>query len=376
MFTLGYNKYYNSLYKQNLDSTFGIVFTLGPNESTVIDHVNTVHYVNVSSVDITNNILSYQLQKGLTSDLIIDGKFMKDFTPKPLVIDKLGYGMLEGAAHYYFTETMYLLIVDSTMPYTNLNLGRSFYISPYSNTSFTIGTPVGEVFPNSYLRFHSPAVLHRVEFDVKLSKLNTLTEISPDVYQNNPVEIYYRDINLNWDVDDSKSGLYKLDPDVLPPKGFLNIDEIKSHPTVKSMVSHMGLDDIHSGNWIKPELSSKTTVSSDVIDDMFYSYRRRNTPNSGDWFVSPDKKSYSYEAPLTETEGHWIAISIGDPDAKVTDPDNPNIILGQCVNGTDEMRCYFTLDKDKFPVATPTVLLRRCNPIMGFKALTLADVTS
>ena len=111
MFTLGYNKYYNSLYKQNLDPKFGLFQIPGPDDDAVLAHMDTVHYVNVPSADISNKIVSHQVQKGLTSDLITDGKFMKDFTPKHLVIDKLGYGMLEGAAHYYFTETHYFVII-------------------------------------------------------------------------------------------------------------------------------------------------------------------------------------------------------------------------------------------------------------------------
>ena len=377
MFTLGYNKYYNSLYKQNLDPKFGLFQIPSPDESTTLNHINTVHYFNVSSDEIANNILSYQIQKGLTSDLITDGKFMKDFTLSPLVIDKLGYGMLEGAAHYYFTETKYIIVVDSTMAYTDINKGRSFFMSSYRNRTFNIGTPVGEVFPDSYIRFHSPAVIHRYDADAKLNKLRGFTEIAPDVYQNNPIEVYEQRVYFSWSAyNNNRSGLYQLDPDVVSPKGFLNVDDITSHPSIKPILSHMTQEDIHRGSWVNPELSSETTVNSYVIDSLYDKNTLSNRPSTGDWFVSPDKKSYSYEAPLTETEGHWLAISIGDPNAKVTDPDDPNIILGQCVNGTDEMRCYFTLDKDKFPVATSTVLLRRCNPITGFTALTLSDVSN
>lgn len=376
MFTLGYNKSYNSLYKQNLDLKFGLFQLPNPDDDTVQEHIDTVHYINVSSADISNKIVSHQVQKKLTSDLITDGKFMKDFTPSPLVIDRLGYGMLEGAAHYYFTETHYFVIMDSTMSYTEFNKGRRFFIDSYRDVRCRLGTPVGEVFPESYVRFHSPAVIHRYDVNVKPDKVDELTEISPDVYQNNPVEIFDTYIDFDWDTNDNRSGLYQLDPDVLPPEGFINYDEIAAHPVIKNMLNHISQEKLHPGSWVNPELLPTTTVSSRVIDSMYSRNTLRYRSSTGDWFVSPDNKSYSYKAQLTEPEGHWLAISIGDPDAKVTDPDDPNLILGQCVNGTDEMRCYFTLDKDKFPVATPTVLLRRCNPIMGFKALTLADVTS
>ena len=376
MFTLGYNKYYNSLYKQNLDPKFGLFQIPGPDEDAVLAHIDTVHYVNVPSADISNKIVSHQVQKGLTSDLITDGKFMKDFTPTPTVVNKLGYGMLEGAAHHYFNETQYIVVVDSTMNYTEFKKGRRFYMDTFKGVRCDIGTPEGEVFPNSYIRFHSPAVIHRYDVNEKPNKINSLTEISPDVYKNNPVEVFDTQLNFRWNANDKRSGMYQLDPDVLPPQGFINYDELTSHPAVAFALDHITQKDIHPGSWVTPELSSTTTVSSEVIDSIYANNTIRYRPSTGDWFVSPDKKSYSYEAQLTEAEGHWLAISIGDPDAKVTDPDDPNLILGQCVNGTDEMRCYFTLDKDKFPVATSTVLLRRCNPIMGFKALTLPDVSS
>lgn len=376
MFTLGYNKTHNSLFKQNLDPKFGLFQIPSPDDSDVLKHLDSVHFINVPSADISNRILSHQLQHNLTSDLISDGKFMKDFVISPVVVDKLGYGMLEGVAHHYFNEVKYLIVVDSNVSYTKFAKGRHVFIESYDDIRCYIGTPVGEVLPTSYVKFHSPAVIHRHNADVKPDKLDDLTEISPDVYQNNPLEIFDKYIDVEWTVNTKKDGLYKLDPDVLPSKGFVNYEEVAAIPVIKKMLDHMAQTNIHPGSWITAELSPKTTTSSGTLSVMYGKNTLQYRPSNGDWFVSPDNKSYSYKANLTDDKGHWLAYSTGDPNAKVTDPDDPSIVLGQCVNGTSEMRCYFTLDKDKFPEATPSVLLRRCNPIMGFTALTFDDISN
>ena len=114
-------------------------------------------------------------------------------------------------------------------------------------------------------------------------------------------------------------------------------------------------------------------MGSRIINDLYEAYTLRYRPGTGDWYVTPDGGSMSYQEELTDPTGHWLAISQGDPDALVLDPDDPSIVLGECVNGTDEMRCYFTLADGKLPEATPTVILRRCNPVLGFTAKTLGD---
>ena len=296
---------------------------------------------------------------------------------QPLTIDRLGFNLLEGAAHHYFTGNRVLFaLMDSTVPYTTWAKGRRLLTTSNTALGITMGTVVGEVFPEDYVKIHSPGMINNADDVVKPNTYNqeNFVEVEPYVYQANPLYIDSY-ISFYWGFTGTSvtTGKYQLDPDVLPSEGFVDIAGVENHPDIVAMLDHMNNASIHPGSWTTPVLSSNTTVGSQIISDLYDDITIRNTPGTGDWYVTPGGSSMSYQEVLTEPTGHWLAISQGDPDALVLDPDDSSIVLGECVNGTDQMRCYFTLADGKLPVATSTVILRRCNPIMGFTAKTLAD---
>ncbi len=377
MLTLGYNKKINSLYKQNVDNVIWAFKGESVDLVVMQNHIDTPHITHYTSYYIGQAVLDKQVSSGLTSDIITDELFMSDFNAQPITIDRLGFGLLEGAAHHYFTDERVLFaLMDSTVPYTTWPKGRRLWTTDSTTLGISMGTVVGEVTPEDYVRIHSPGMINNIDDVVKpnTSNLGSFVEVAPYVYQANPV---YMDnyISFNWGFTGSSktTGKYQLDPDVLPSDGFLDVAGIENNPVIIAMLNHINDGSIHPGSWTTPVLSNTTTVSSNIISDLYDYSNIRYRPGTGDWYVTPDGGSMSYQGDLTESTGHWLAISTGDPDATVLDPDDPTIILGECVNGTDQMRCYFTLADGKLPVATPTVTLRRCNPVRGFTAKTLAD---
>ena len=377
MLTLGYNKGLNSLYKQNIANVIWPFKGESVDLDAMQNHIDTPHIEHYTSYYIGQSIIDRQINYGLNSDMISDSLFMGDFNVQPLTIDRLGFGCLEGAAHHYFTNDRVLFaLIDSTVPYTTRAKGRHLLTSTGTILSVSIGTVVGEVIPSDYVKIHSPGIINNNDDVIKPNTYNlkNFEEIAPYVYQANPLYIY-NSISFNWGFSSSykETGKYQLDPDILPPDGFIDISAIENNPAIVSMLDHINNKSIHPGSWTTPILSNNTTVGSRIIDDLYSRYTVQYRPGTGDWYVTPDGGSMSYQEELTDSTGHWLAISQGDPDALVLDPDDPSIVLGECVNGTDEMRCYFTLADGKFPVATPTVILRRCNPVMGFTAKTLGD---
>lgn len=379
MLTLGYSRKFNSLYKQNLDN---VIWAFKGDSGALAlvalqNHIDTPHITHYTSYYIGQNVLSKQVSNGLNSDVISDGFFMGDFNLQPLTIDRLGFDHLEGAAHHYFTNSRILFaLLDSSVPYTTWAKGRRLLTATYTTLHLDLGTVVGEVIPEDYVRVHSPGMINNIDDVVKphTSDLENFVEISPYVYQANPIYLD-NSISFNWGFSGSSisTGKYQLDPDILPPEGFVDIAGIENNPTIVTMLDHISNDSIHPGSWTTPVLSNNTTVGSQIISDLYDYSTIRYTPGTGDWYVTPGGGSMSYQEDLTEPTGHWLAISMGDPDALVVDPDDPTIVLGECVNGTSQLRCYFTLADGKFPVATPTVTLRRCNPVMGFTARALGD---
>lgn len=377
MLTLGYNKGLNSLYKQNIDNVIWPFKGESVDLGVMQNHIDSPHTAHYTSFFIGQTILTKQISGGLNSDIISDGLFMGNFNPQPLTIDRLGFGCLEGAAHHYFTNDRVLFaLMDSTVPYTTWAKGRKLWTSTGTTLGLSMGTVVGEVLPSDYVKIHSPGMINNDDDVIKPNTydLENFEEIAPYVYQANPIYIDNY-ISFNWGFSGSseKTGQYQLDPDILPPDGFVDITAIENNPAIVSMLDHINNESIHPGSWTTPVLSDNTTVGSRIINDLYDNYTLRYRPGTGDWYVTPDGGSMSYQEELTDPTGHWLAISKGDPDALVLDPDDPSIVLGECVNGTDEMRCYFTLADGKLPVATPTVILRRCNPVLGFTAKTLGD---
>jgi hypothetical protein len=380
MLTLGYSKEYSSLYQQNLTNVlWPLKDKVEFNDSLLQEHINIpVHLPKVSSTNINNQIVFHQVNNGLNSDVVQNGLWMSDFNPQTLTIDTLGYGLLEGAGHHYFTNTrVSLLLMDSTLPYERSRQGRRVWYSTNHNVTINLGDPIGNISSDDRVKIHSPVIINNTDEDIKPYTGDThgLTQIEPWVFEGSVLSLDTDNPFFNFPLTSStvKTGQFQLDPDVLPLDGFINETDITNNPVVQSMQTHVNDSSIHPGSWGLPELLDSQTVSGRVISDLYDDSTIRSTPHTGDWFVTPGGGSMSYKEGLTDPVAHWLAISIGNPNALVTDPDDSDIVLGECVNGTDQMRCYFTLADGKLPVATPGVILRRCNPIMGFTAKTLAD---
>ena len=377
MRTLGFSIRDNSLYQQNLDAILWPFKGSDTYTPLLESHISDPHSIKTSSHAINTSIVNHQVSTGVTSDIISDGLFIADFVPSTVVIDRLGIGVLEGAGHHYFSsdKVVSFFLIDSTLPFTNLAKGRHlWYKENQTSISLSLGNPKGDIQDTDYVRFHSISIINNANETLgNLSNLNGFTEVSPYVYEGYPGSISLN-ASFSWGVSYSPdTRKFTLDPDVLAPDGFIDESAISSNTYVVNMLTHMADTELHPGSWTTPVLSDSTTVSSQVIHSLYENQTIRYTPASGDWYVTSEGESMSYKEDLTDPVAHWLAISMGDPDALVTDPDDNNIVLGECVNGTDQMRCYFTLADGKLPVATPGVILRRCNPGRGFTAKTLAE---
>lgn len=382
MFTLGYSKSYRSLFQQQLANILWGFKPAGVNTAVLQPHVNdmSIHEVKTSSQTVVTSILNHQISYGLSSDWVTDGLWMSDFNPQPTTIDKLNLGLLEGAAHLFFTgsRTM-VMMMENSLNYINYKPGKRVLVRPGATTiNVTLSGYTEELRDGDYIRFHSPALFNNsdeVLDQIDPSTIVGFTEISPNYLTANPFFINTT-FNFSWILSsyNTTAYRYKLSADSLPSDWFYTDANIIEDPTVSEMMAHVEDNNIHyMKTWNTPVLKDNQVISGSVITTLGSATAINTRPPTGDWFITPSGESMSYQAELTSGVGHWMAMSIGDPNALVTDPDDPSIVLGECVNGTDEMRTYFTLPYDKLPVATPGVILRRCNPGLGFIAKTLND---
>lgn len=340
------------------------------------DHNNGGIAAPSPSSEISQSIYTYQVSNGFNSDRV-NGTYMAAFNPaaplKSLSIPTIGaaWNLLEDKVTSFY-------LVGTPVPLNGLSpTGRSFLALTY-----TANFPYTQLQPASSVEFGKPDQFYRVVQPTQLNTNGTISasnltsngwvQTKPNVYE---VELKNTP-NMGWvDVFISSSNTTKvrefiLTGDVFPAgsQGFFKEAEFAVEPSVQQIFTHM---DTYPHYGIRDsQLSNTSCLSANEMGLRYSNSGLQNGAYGGDaWLQSNGTNDAHPIEPLPSgTLVYWVALYNGSElGKKVVAPDGT--VLARPVNGKRKIRCAFHLAAELTPIADEGVLLRRCNPTLGYKLL-------
>lgn len=343
--------------------------------SHLTNHLATDHPSQplVGSALIGEAILSGQKAKGFNSDRV-KGRFMADFAPQA-PIKGLNYPTVGAAWNFFENKVTSFFLVASSVPLRFLSpTGKAFVSLNYGNTF-----PNQTLDPVDNLEFGKPGQKYRVVQPTQFNTGGVITApnlLTQGFVQTRPnvFEAEIKDVpNLGAVNTFITSSLFAtvreftLSGDIFPPGevGFFKESEFTANPLVPLIVDHI-LNYPHHG--IRDDQLSSTSCLSTFWLQGRYTNNVQQQGYGGDTWFNGDgsNNSHPIEPVAPGTVVYWVAYYNGEEFGKrVRHPDGS--ILAAPVNGKKRIRCAFTLPVELTPLADPGVVLRRCNPTLGYR---------
>ena len=319
---------------------------------------------------IASNIFSSQISRGFNSDKLV-GRFMAAFTPTQQ-LKNLNYPAAGAAWNYFLSRSTSFYLIAPSYPVQRLSpegLPRLMVSNSqnFINETFTpVNTPT----------FGYPYPLYRVVQPVVINNLGTITtnltingfrQTSPNVYEADVRDMPNLGV-LNFSFSNTAFATvreFMLNGDSFAPNepGLYQEAEFVEYPIIKQIREHM---DLYPHYGLKDNvIADDSCLSADWMWRR-YSNTGQQSPHGGDaWFINGTNNFHPVEPVPNGTMIYWIAIYGGEePGKRVRHPNGT--ILAAPVNGKKRIRCAFTLPAEITPIADAGVLLRRCNPTLGF----------
>lgn len=329
-----------------------------------------------ASSEISQSIYTYQVSNGFNSDRV-NGTYMAAFNPaaplKSLSIPTIGaaWNLLEDKVTSFY-------LVGTPVPLNGLSpTGRSFLALNY-----TANFPYTQLQPASSVEFGKPDQFYRVVQPTQLNTNGTISasnltnngwvQTKPNVYEielKNTPNMGRVDVYLSSS-DTTKVRQFILTGNLFPAggQGFFKEAEFAVEPSVQQIFTHM---DTYPHYGIRDsQLSNTSCLSANEMAQRYSNYGLESGAYGGDaWLQSNGTNDAHPIEPLPSgTLVYWVALYNGSElGKKVVAPDGT--VLARPVNGKRKMRCAFLLAAELTPIADEGVLLRRCNPTLGYKLL-------
>lgn len=373
---LAFSTEYETLYRHRVTTLPLQTPSSAFDPSRLAAHLSTDHPVGLNplrSSQISGSILLGQTGKGFTSDRV-RGRFMAAFTPQAPV-KGLNYPTIGAAWNFFENRVTSFYLVASTVPLRNLSpTGRALVvINNGSSFPFLNLTPLNvEEFGRQGLRYR---VVQPTQFNTG-GVITAPQLLSQGFIQTRP-NVYEADIkdvpNLGVASIQIQSSLnatvreFTLSGDLFPPgePGLFNETEFTANPLIPSVVDHINTYPHHG---VRDEVLSNTTCLSTFWLQGRYTNTVQQQGYGGDTWFNGDgtNNSHPIEPVAPSTNIYWIALYNGDePGKRVRHPNGT--ILAAPVNGKRRIRCAFLLPVEVTPLADPGVVLRRCNPTLGYR---------
>lgn len=324
------------------------------------------------STTISSLILANQVSRGFNSDKVV-GLYMSKFDPI-VTVNKLNYPAIGAAWNYFKPEqTGFYTVVPSYPIYRYSPAGKARLIVSQGGLGAATWTPVSAPdFTTTYPKFRvvQPVLLNNPAVITMPNLLNAgFTQVRPGVYEADPQYIpNLGEVQINFTQSAYTTvRSYYLNGDSFSPSDPLlfNEAEFAAKPIIGQALGHInnyphyGIADgslslvkCYSANWLY-------YIGLIGVQQRVY---------GGDtWLQSGTNTSHPIEELPNGTLVYWVALYNGEEsDKKVVHP-TTGALLARPVNGKKRIRCAFTLPAELTPVADPGVLLRRCNPTVGFQ---------
>ena len=372
---LSYSVAYSTLFRQRVNT-----LPLQPPLSTydpqkLTTHLSTDHPVSaviLSSALMGSMVVQGQVTRGFNSDKV-KGGYMKDFAPTT-PIKSLNYPTIGAAWNYFDNKITSFYYIAGNTPLKEISpTGKPLVVLQY-----TASFPSVNLSPLNSVEYGKPGQVYRVVQPVQFNT-NGVINVSPLLGQGftqtkpNVFEAELKNVpnlgELSINIYSSTFTMvreYTLSGDMFTATepGFFKESEFSANPVISQINNHIQTYP-HYG--IKDnELSDNACLSSDWLQNIYSDYRQQTGYGGDTWFVEGINNSHPIEPVTTGTLVYWIALYNGQETGKrVRHPDGS--IIAKPVNGKKRIRCAFALAAELTPLADPGVVLRRCNPTVGYK---------
>jgi hypothetical protein len=343
--------------------------------SRLTNHLATDHPNQplVSSALISEAILSGQKAKGFNSDRV-RGRFLGDFTPQA-PIKGLNYPTVGAAWNFFENKITSFFLVASSVPLRFLSPTGKAFVSLNYGSSF----PNQTLTPVESLEFGKLGQKYRVVQPTQFNTGGVITapqlltqgfvQIRPNVFEADIKDVPNFGV-ANTLINSSLFATvreFTLSSDIFPPGevGFFNEAEFTANPLIPSVVDHINTYPHHG---IRDEILSNTTCMSTFWLQGRYTNNVQQQGYGGDTWFNGDgsNNSHPIEPVLPGTVIYWVAYYNGEESGKRVRHPNGSILAAP-VNGKKRIRCAFTLPVELTPLADQGVVLRRCNPTLGYR---------